>query len=58
MGEYAAHEGELDATGMRFAVVVARFNREITEKLLDGTEAMLRKHDAADVTVAPRRRPR
>src|SRR6266480_5302632 len=37
---------------MRFAVVVARFNRAITEKLLDGTEAMLRKHDAADVTVA------
>jgi 6,7-dimethyl-8-ribityllumazine synthase len=52
MGEYAAHEGGLDATGMRFGVVVARFNRDITEKLLEGAEAMLHKHDAADVTVA------
>ena len=52
MGEYAAHEGGLDATGMRFGVVVARFNRDVTEKLLEGAEAMLRKHDAADVTVA------
>jgi 6,7-dimethyl-8-ribityllumazine synthase len=52
MGEYAAHEGSLDASGMRFAVVVARFNKDITEQLLDGAEAMLRKHDAADVTVA------
>ncbi|MEA2394947.1 MAG: hypothetical protein QOJ82_2838, partial [Solirubrobacteraceae bacterium] len=26
MGEYAAKEGDLDATGMRFAIVVARFN--------------------------------
>jgi 6,7-dimethyl-8-ribityllumazine synthase len=52
MGEYAAYEGGLDATGMRFGVVVARFNRDITEKLLEGAEAMLHKHDAADVTVA------
>jgi 6,7-dimethyl-8-ribityllumazine synthase len=52
VGEYAAHEGDLDATGMRFGVIVARFNRDITEKLLEGAEAMLRKHDAADVTVA------
>ena len=52
MGEYAAHEGSLDATGMRFAIAVARFNRDITEELLAGAEAMLRKHDAADVSVA------
>ena len=52
MGDYAAQEGDLDATGMRFAIVVARFNRDITEALLDGAERMLRKHDAADVTVA------
>ncbi len=45
-------EGDLDATGMRFGVVVARFNRDITVQLLDGAERMLRKHDAADVTVA------
>ena len=34
MGEYAATEGELDATGMRFAIVAARFNRDVTEPLL------------------------
>ena len=28
-----AHEGELDATGMRFAIAVARFNHDITEAL-------------------------
>src|SRR5437868_1486084 len=52
MGEYTAHEGALDATGMRFAIVVARFNRDITEKLLEGAEAMFAKHDAADVSVS------
>src|SRR5258706_8328793 len=51
MGEYAATEGDLDATGMRFAIVVARFNRDITEELLDGAERILRKHDAAEVSV-------
>jgi 6,7-dimethyl-8-ribityllumazine synthase len=52
VGEYAATEGELDASGMRFAIAVARFNRDITEALLDGAETVLRKHDAADVSVA------
>jgi 6,7-dimethyl-8-ribityllumazine synthase len=52
VGEYAAHEGELDASGMRFGIAVARFNRDITEQLLEGAEQVLRKHDAADVTVA------
>src|ERR1700675_1993424 len=51
MGEYAAREGDLDATGMRFAIVVARFNRDITEELLVGAERMLHKHEAAEVTV-------
>ncbi len=51
MGEYTAHEGALDATGMRFAIAVARFNRDITERLLEGAEAMFTKHDAADVHV-------
>ncbi len=52
MGEYAAHEGTLDATGMRVAIAVARFNRDVTEELLRGAETMLRKHEAAEVTVA------
>jgi 6,7-dimethyl-8-ribityllumazine synthase len=52
VGEYAAFEGDLDATGMRFAISVARFNHDITEELLAGAETTLRKHDAADVQVA------
>jgi len=52
MGEYAGNEAVPDASGMRFAVVVARFNRDITEALLEGAERVLRKHDAEDVSVA------
>jgi len=33
-GEFRAIEGKLDATGRRFAIVVARFNSFITERLL------------------------
>ena len=51
MGEYAATEGSLDATGMRFAIAVARFNRDVTEVLLDGAERVLRKQGAADAQV-------
>ena len=29
-------EGELQAKGLKFAIVVSRFNEFITEKLLDG----------------------
>jgi 6,7-dimethyl-8-ribityllumazine synthase len=52
MGEYAALEGELDATGMRFAIVAARFNHEVTEPLCAGAEKKLLEHGAAEVTVA------
>ena len=52
MGKYAALEGDLDATGMRFAIVAARFNLEVTEPLCAGAEKTLRDHGAADVTVA------
>ncbi len=51
MGEYAAHEGDLDASGMRIAIAAARFNRDITEQLLDGAEKTLRKLGAAQVDV-------
>jgi 6,7-dimethyl-8-ribityllumazine synthase len=51
MGEYAAHEGALDASGMRIAIAVARFNRDITEALLDGAERTLRKLGAEQVGV-------
>jgi 6,7-dimethyl-8-ribityllumazine synthase len=52
MGEYARYEGELDATGMRFAIVAARFNNDVTEALCAGAEKTLRDHGAADVHVA------
>lgn len=52
MGEYATYEGELDATGMRFAIVASRFNRDVTEPLCSGAEKTLRNHGAADVLVA------
>lgn len=53
MGEHAAHEGGLDASGMRFGVVASRYNREITDRLLDGVETALREHgaDGDDVCV-------
>ena len=50
MGTYAA-DTELDATGMRVAIAVARFNRDITEALLDGARRTLEKYNADDVSV-------
>lgn len=44
MPEYL--EGTLVAQDASFAIVVSRFNRFITEKLLDGALETLRRHDA------------
>ena len=52
MGEYSIPEDEIDATGMRFAIVAARFNRDITEQLARGAEKVLLDHGAADVSLA------
>jgi 6,7-dimethyl-8-ribityllumazine synthase len=52
VGEYAAFEGDLDAKGMRIAIVVARFNREITEQLLEGARGALREAGASDDDVS------
>jgi len=42
-GKPVAVEGDLSAEGMRFAIVVARWNAVITERLLDGAlDALLR----------------
>jgi 6,7-dimethyl-8-ribityllumazine synthase len=51
VGEYSGFEGELDATGMRIAIAVARFNRDITDALLDGAQRTLEKYDAAQIDV-------
>jgi 6,7-dimethyl-8-ribityllumazine synthase len=39
--------GELLANGRRFAVVVSRFNDEVTERLLAGAQACLKEHGAS-----------
>jgi 6,7-dimethyl-8-ribityllumazine synthase len=36
MGNYTEYEGNLDATGMRLAVVAGRFNDDVTKLLLEG----------------------
>jgi 6,7-dimethyl-8-ribityllumazine synthase len=40
------YEGELQAKGLKFAIVVSRFNDFITNKLLDGAVEALLKHGA------------
>lgn len=47
-------EGKLNAQGLRFAIVVSRFNAFITEKLLSGAIDSLVRHgaDETGITVA------
>ena len=47
-------EGKLLAQGLKFGIVVARFNEFITSKLLSGAEDTLVRHGAReeDITVA------
>lgn len=44
-------EGGLNAAGLRFAIVVARFNELVTAQLLEGARSALRRHGAADDAV-------
>ncbi|MFA0758609.1 MAG: hypothetical protein PVTTEEND_001943 [Candidatus Fervidibacter sp.] len=39
-------EGQLTAHGLRFAIVVSRFNSLVTQRLLDGALDALRRHGA------------
>ncbi|HKA32102.1 MAG TPA: 6,7-dimethyl-8-ribityllumazine synthase [Candidatus Binatia bacterium] len=41
-----AIQGRLDASGLKFAIVVSRFNDFVTEKLLEGALEALRAHGA------------
>lgn len=41
-------EGKLDAKGLKFAVVVGRFNDFITERLLSGALDVLVRHNASE----------
>ena len=47
-------EGKLDATGLKFAIIVGRFNSFISERLLEGAVDALVRHGASDgdITVA------
>ena len=44
-------EGSLNASGMRFGIVVSRFNATITESLLEAALATLRRHGVAELDV-------
>jgi 6,7-dimethyl-8-ribityllumazine synthase len=46
-----AYEGELQAKGLKFAVIVSRFNDFITNKLLDGAIDGLVRHGATDQNI-------
>jgi 6,7-dimethyl-8-ribityllumazine synthase len=50
-------QGELSGSGLRFAVVVARFNEYVTRQLLLGAEQAFQQHgvdpDAVDVAWVP-----
>ncbi len=42
------YEGELQAKGLKFGIVVSRFNDFITNKLLEGAVDILLRHGAAE----------
>ncbi len=46
-------EGKLEAKGLRFAIVVSRFNEFISQKLLGGAQDCITRHgaDDKDITV-------
>lgn len=46
------YEGRLDATGLRVAVVVSRFNELFTKQLLEGAWDCLRRHGADEGSVS------
>src|SRR6266550_4500801 len=50
-------EGNLDAKGMKFAIVVARFNSFVTDKLLEGALGALRRTGASDEDIEVVRAP-
>jgi 6,7-dimethyl-8-ribityllumazine synthase len=51
VGTYREHEGALDATGMRIAVIASRFNDHVTKPLLEGALSVLHGAGLDDVAV-------
>ncbi len=45
-------EGEISAKGIKFAIVVSRFNDFISQRLLDGALDALKRHGASDDKIA------
>ncbi len=50
-------EGKLDAAGLKFGIVVSRFNSFISERLLEGALDALTRHGAADKNIEVLRVP-
>ena len=50
-------EGDLRAEGLRFGIVVSRFNAFIGERLLDGALDTLKRHGAAEENIEVARVP-
>ncbi len=50
-------EGKLDGQGMRFGIVVGRFNSMITERLLEGAVDCLVRHGVSDADIDVARAP-
>jgi 6,7-dimethyl-8-ribityllumazine synthase len=44
-------EGKLDATGLKFAVVVSRFNELVSKGLVDGALDCLKRHGASEDSI-------
>jgi len=44
-------EGKLDAKGLKFGIIVSRFNELVSKGLLDGALDCLRRHGAADTGI-------
>jgi 6,7-dimethyl-8-ribityllumazine synthase len=51
MGSYKSFDGELDASGMRIAIVAGRFNDHVTKPLLEGAVDTLHDLGLDDVPV-------
>lgn len=45
------YEGKMIASGLKFGVVVSRFNDAISDRLLDGAIDALMRHDAEDKNI-------
>lgn len=44
-------EGHLSGAGLKFAIIISRFNHFITGHLLDGAEDALKRHGVADENI-------